>query len=101
MKLTLTNSEFCQLYLLLHKCVNNHIPKGIEATVIHSVLKGLYRKFYLRALDKKRQYKITCEDQEACAFYMMFSRYPMEGENPFIVNLVHQINNKIHQKFAV
>jgi hypothetical protein len=101
MKMKLSHAEFCQLYLLLHRCVNDHAPKGIEATVIHAVLKGLYRKFYLRALDKKKLYTITCEDQEACAFYMMFSRYPMEAENPFTVNLVHQINNKIHQKFAV
>jgi hypothetical protein len=101
MKMKLTHAEFCQLYILLSKSVNEHTPKGMEAIVIHSILKALYRKFYLRALDKKKHYVIKCEDHEACAFYMFFSRYPMEGQSPFTVNLFLRINNFINQKFAV
>jgi hypothetical protein len=101
MNLKLTNSEFFSLYLLMEKCIAGSCPKGIEAIAIHGVLKGLYKKFYVRAFDIKKKYAVTLEDHEACAFYMFFSRYPMKDENTFSVNLVIQLNISIHQKFAV
>lgn len=99
MKMKLNYSEFSCLLVLLQRCTSVR-PVGIEATAIHGVLKGLYKKFYVRAFTKRKQYTITCEDQEACSFFMFFSRYPMNDETQFTVNVVIRIINFIHQKFT-
>ncbi|MEQ1677881.1 MAG: hypothetical protein ABL876_14320 [Chitinophagaceae bacterium] len=100
MKLKLTYAEFKTLHSLLQRICIGILPKGIQARVLHGVLFRLYRKFYNKAIEVKKKYSISMEDDEACAFYMFLSSFDMTGEEVFTINLVHQINISIHQKYS-
>lgn len=100
MKLKLTSSEFMVLHSLLQNVCMGIRPKGIQEHVLHGTLFRLYKKFYNKAIETKKKYTIAMADDEACAFYMFFSKFNMSNENAFTVNLVLQINNHINQKFA-
>lgn len=99
MTLKLSSSEFTALHFLLQKCIDQVNPKGIQTVLLHGVLTGLYKKFYIRAFEKKNRYTVHFSSHEACAFFMFFSLYPMDDEDLFTVNLVMTINRTIHQKF--
>jgi hypothetical protein len=101
MKLKLSSSEFLVLHTLLQQVVMGVLPQGIQQQVLHGVLFQLYKKFYKKAIETKNRYTITMEPMEACAFQMYFSKHSMEGVEVFTINLVHQINNSIHQKYSV
>lgn len=101
MKLKLTSSEFLVLHDLLQRICIGIKPKGIQAHVLHGVLFRLFKKFYKKAIETKLRYTITIEADEACAFHMFFTTQPMEDEEVFTMNLVHQINTKIHQTYSV
>lgn len=101
MKLKLTSSEFLVLHDLLQRVVIQSLPKGIQQQVLYGVLFQLYKKFYKKAIETKNRYTVSMEPAEACAFYMYFSKYPMEQEETFTINLIHQLNNSIHQKYSV
>ena len=100
MNLKLSKSEFFSLYLLLETSIADVRPKGIEATALHGLLHGIYKKFYIRAFVTRDKYSVTITDAEACAFYMFFSKHGLKGENTHAINLVIQINSSIHQKFS-
>lgn len=100
MKLKLTNSEFMVIHSLLQNVCMGIRPKGIQEHVLHGTLFRLYKKFYSKAIETKKKYSIAMGDDEACAFYMFFSKYNMSSETPFTINLVLQINNVINQKYS-
>lgn len=100
MKLKLTVAEFLALHDLLQRHILAHRPKGIQAHVLHGVLFRLFKKFYTKALTAQQRYQVTMEADEACAFYMYFTKSPMTGEEVFTINLVHQITQKIHQTYS-
>jgi hypothetical protein len=99
MKLKLTAAEFLVLHDLLQRVVMGTLPKGIQQQVLHGVLFQLYKKFYKKAIETKNRYTVTMEPMEACAFQLYFSKYQLEQEEVFTINLVHQLNNSIHQKY--
>lgn len=100
MKLKLSSSEFLALHDLLQRVIMGIRPKGIQAHVLHGVLFRLYKKFYTKALTVQQRYTITMEADEACAFHMFFTRQNLNDEEIFTINLVHQINNRIHQTYS-
>ncbi|MCC6290164.1 MAG: hypothetical protein IT249_19975 [Chitinophagaceae bacterium] len=100
MKLKLTAAEFNSLYLLLTEIVNNSKPIGILHHVVYGIIYRVFRKFYNKAIQKKREYKITLDADEACAFYLFFSKNPLSNQDFFTQNLIHTINNKIHQIYS-
>lgn len=101
MKLKLTYSEFNALYQLLAQVCTGIKPAGIEAQVLHGVLFRMYKRFYVKAIKVKKSYSISIEADEACAFWMFFSKFNMQGQELHTTNLVLQLNNSIHQKYAV
>lgn len=100
MKIKMTLAEFLALHDLLQRCIMGTRPKGIQAHVLHGVLFRLFKKFYTKALTVQQRYTITMEADEACAFHMFFTRHDMTEEEIFTINLVHQINNRIHQTYT-
>ncbi len=101
MKLKLNKSQFIALYELLQSAVANITVTGIEAKLIHAIMQDVYRKFYVRAFDvQKRIYTIKLSECEACAWYLFFSRFQLPQEAVFEANLLHIINNDIHQKYT-
>ena len=100
MKLKLSFAEFNTLHNLLQVICIGLLPKGIQERVVHGCLFRLYKKFYNKAIEAKKKYSINMHDDEACAFYMFFSKFDMAGHDQFAVNLVNQLNNSIHQKYS-
>lgn len=101
MKLKLTSSEFLALNSLLQHVVIGKLPKGIQETVLHGTLFRLYKRFHARELETKRQYTFTIPADEACAFHLFFSRSEIMVNLPdFTVNLVHSINNHVHNTYS-
>ena len=100
MKLKLTAAEFSVLNSLLQVVCISIVPKGMQAIVLHGTLLRLYKKFYNKAFVMKKKYGVTIEDDEACAFYMFFSKFDMSNAELFTINLVTRINNSIHQKYS-
>lgn len=101
MNLKLTHSQFFALYDLLQKMVIAAKPSGITAKLLHSILISVYKKFYTKAFDKnKKQYSVSLNDEEACAWWLFFDACPLPDNMKFEINLVGTISNSIHQKFA-
>lgn len=100
MKLKLTYAEFKTLHQLLSIVCTGIVPNGIEALVLHGVLFRMYRKFYNKAIKVKKKYTVSIEADEACAFWMFFTKFDMKGQEVYTTNLVLQLNNSIHQKYA-
>lgn len=101
MKLKLSSAEFLVLHDLLQRICIGIKPKGIQAHVLHGVLFRLFKKFYKKAIETKHRYTVSIEADEACAFYMFFTNQPIQNEETFTINLIHQINTKIHQTYSV
>lgn len=100
MKLKLTSAEFNALLVLLTAICTGLIPKGIQQQVVHGTLFRAYKKFYIKAIKERKEYKITLDADEACAFYMFFTRFDMKEQDLFLINLVTKLNNKIHQTYS-
>ena len=100
MKLKLSHAEFTALHTLLAAICTGITPGGIQAHVLHGVLFRVYKKFYRKAIDHKKKYAINLDDDEACAFYMFFTKEQMPAHDVFTINLLTQITNNIHQKYA-
>jgi hypothetical protein len=100
MKIKMSVAEFLALHDLLQRCIMCIKPKGIQAHVLHGVLFRLFKKFYTKALTAQLRYTITMEADEACAFHMFFTRHSLNNEEVFTINLVHTINNRIHQTYS-
>lgn len=101
MKLRLSKIQFFALYDLLQSMIIAANPKGIEARLLHSILIGVYKKFYTKAFNKdKRSYTIKLNDEEACSWWLFFSKCQFKRDMVFETALIIKINNTIHQKFA-
>jgi len=100
MKMKMTYAEFTALYQLLANVCTAITPKGIEAHVLHGTLFRLYKKFYRKAIEVKKKYSISIEADEACAFYMFFSKFNTSKADPFTQNLIQQTLNTVHQKYS-
>lgn len=74
-------------------------PAGIAAKLVYSVMLGVYKKLYARAVEKRSKYTITLLPAEAFAFFLLYNNYPLEPAS-FEGNLITTICNNIHQKYA-
>jgi hypothetical protein len=107
MNLKLTNKQFFKLYDLLEETVLRIRPTGISGHLYHSVLIGVYKKFYSKAFYRDlKKYSVNLTDEEACAWYLFFSsiEIPVDAdkhEQVFKTSLLQTINLNIHQKFSV
>lgn len=99
MKFKLTKTEFKSIHDLLQQITLLIKPQGIEQILLHSLLFSIYKKLYSKALDTKKQYSFSLSDEQACAWYLFFSKTNVEMDD-YTVNMVLRINNSIHQKFA-
>ncbi|MBN8668739.1 MAG: hypothetical protein J0M30_14675 [Chitinophagales bacterium] len=100
MKLKLTRSEFEALFKSLDNVVNQPRPRGIQAVAIHGLLNSLWKKFYLRAAEKRNKYSVQISDEQACAFYLYFTRVDPDTLDMFTANVINQLTMKIHQQFS-
>lgn len=99
MKWKLSAAEFTALYNILQCGTVLLTPHGIEARVVHGVLFRLYKKFYRKAIEVKKKYSISVDDDEACAFHMFFTRNEIKMDH-HTSNTVLQLTNLIHQKYS-
>lgn len=100
MKLKLNKSQFFQIYSILQKDIATADPKGIPATVVHSGMMNVYKKFYQKAFDSsKKKYNVTLSDAEACAWWLFFQKYPFSPDQLYEQTIIQSINNSIHQEY--
>lgn len=100
MKLKLTYTEFKALHDLLHGLLFPCNTSGIKGRLFRSLMMSIFKKFYVKMLDeRKKKYTISLKEEYACAWWLFFTEYTVP--TAYEANLVHQINNSIHQKYAV
>lgn len=99
MKFKLTHAEFKAVYGMLASLT---ILEGMRTLsndgLQHTILLGVYEKFYQQAVRKKKQYSINLKAHEAMAFWLWFA----DNELPVISfegTTLSKITNSIHQKF--
>ncbi|MFT3750934.1 MAG: hypothetical protein QM768_21650 [Agriterribacter sp.] len=100
MKHKLTRSEFHALHCLLKVVIERPAPAGMSNVMFYDILKGLYKKFYIRAMDLKKTYTISFTASECCAFYFVFSQIQIKTMGGFEANLIQTICNQINQRYA-
>lgn len=100
LKLKLTKAEFSALHDLLSMIILDARPEGLQSKMLHSILCDVYQKFYNKNFFNKPQYTISLNDHEAIGFWLFFQKYQFSTDEIFECNLVHTINNSIHQKFC-
>jgi len=100
MKLKLSNNELAALYELLQKMNDKFTCEDMMDKIIHVLLTEIYVKMHKTIVLKKEKYSIKLTAAEAMAFYIATERHNL-GFSNFTGNLLNQINNSIHQKFAV
>lgn len=100
MKLKLSYSQFQALKELLELVTNTEVAT-LEAKLLMALLMSIYSKFYRKAIEKKKQYRIALKDEEALAFWVFFQKYHfVPVEMIYEANLIDTICNSIHQKFT-
>lgn len=100
MKLKLNKVQFFQICAILQRDIATAHPKGIPATVVHTVMMNVYKKFYQKAFDSnKKKYSITLTDAEACAWWLFFQQYPFSPGQLYEQTIIQCINNSIHQQY--
>lgn len=100
MKLKLTKAEFDALYSFFTGMIKDAKPEGMNSRMLLSTLMDIYEKMYRKAFKRKENYTVVLKDHEAIGFWFFFQKYPFPAKMIFEANLVHQINNNIHQKFS-
>ena len=100
MKLKLTHAELMALYNLLQAMNEKWVCDDMEDKLLHVLLTGIFIKLHKTVIIRKEKYGIKLTEAEAMAFYICFQRHSL-GFSDYTGNLVNQINNSIHQKFAV
>lgn len=101
MKLKLNTSEFMVIHHLLNKVILIK-PNGMQAIILHGVLFRIFKKFHSMSITVKGKYTISLKDDEAAAFYLVFTKEEVlaEEQEMFTINLIRQITNAIHQKLS-
>jgi hypothetical protein len=101
MKLKLTKVEFNALLVFFEMMIVDAKPEGMSSKMLHSILCEVYEKFYKKAIRIKPKYTIQLKEHEAIGFWFFFQKYQFDSELVFETNLVHKINNSIHQKYSL
>jgi hypothetical protein len=102
MKLKLSHTEFSALLNLLAGVMNFRTQYfEMEDKLMFSLLAKTYGRFYKKALFKKKEYGISLPDEEALNWYLVFSDEDiyLPEQDPQLLNLIHKINNNIHQQY--
>ncbi len=100
MKLKLTHAEFIALLAFFEHMIKGAKPQGMSGKMLHSILMSVYEKLYKKAFHRKDRYAISLHDHEALGFWFFFKEYQFDSAQIFEANLIHAINNRIHQKYS-
>ncbi len=99
MKIKLTYQQFNCLYSIVEAVITDDAEYSMMQKLLLSVLVGVYKKMYVRAIERKTAYCLKLSDSEAIAFWMLFNRNTYAVDS-FEGNLLQTINNQIHKKYA-
>lgn len=101
MKLKLNHSEFTAMLQMFIAIVLSAATNTLEDKMQKALLMQIYEKLYKQAIHSKTQYGIKLTVPEAIAFFFFWQQHQFSNPAAFEANMVRQINNSIHQKFAV
>lgn len=99
MKLKLSYIQFMALLNMLTEVAQSEPPQSMEAKLYHILLCGVYQKFFVRSVLKKKKYSIAITPAEALAFWFVFNGREVNNA-PFESNLLLTVCNSIHQKLS-
>jgi hypothetical protein len=99
MKLKLSYIQFMALFNILKTVMVKEMPVSLEDRRDHTIIIGIYQKFYVKAYEKKKSYSIKLLPHEAMTWFIYFSFHNLPATT-IEGNTLTEINNSIHKKYA-
>lgn len=100
MKVKLSYHQFTALYAIVGAALAaDNSNYNMMQKMFLCLMADVYKKLYVKAIERKTSYTLKFKDAEAIAFWMLFNRHDY-GNTSFEGNLLDTINFSIHQKYA-